>query len=199
MTKIKICGLSRGADVKIVNELQPDYIGFVFARKSKRYVDPKTAELLKAKLDTQIKAVGVFVNEPMDRIRFLIEKGIIDAVQLHGCENEEDIRTLKSISGVPIMKAFQVSSVKDIDIAKQSAADYILLDHGCGTGIPFDWSILPPIERPFFLAGGLNGANVAEAIEKYRPYAVDVSSGVETNGCKDYHKVKDFIKTVRRM
>lgn len=199
MTKVKICGLSRETDIEYANRLLPDYIGFVFAKKSRRYLEPERAARLKAQLDTRIQAVGVFVNEPVENIRALAEKGTIDIIQLHGSEDENDIRRLRAVLRQPIIKAFRISSPHDIETAVKSSADYILLDNGSGgTGEAFDWSYISGIDRPFFLAGGLSGANVAEAVQSYRPYAVDISSGVETGGYKDYEKMKDFIAKVRK-
>lgn len=197
MTKIKICGLSRELDIKYVNLLMPDYIGFVFANKSRRYINPQNAKLLKAALDPGIKVTGVFVDESIDNILSLVESGTIDAIQLHGDEGQNYIKMLKFATDKPIIKAFRVCSADDINKAVESVADYILLDNGDGgTGEAFDWSLISKVDRPFFLAGGLSAENVAEAIRNYKPYAVDISSGVETEGHKDYNKIKDFINAV---
>ncbi|MDD3542316.1 MAG: phosphoribosylanthranilate isomerase [Petrimonas sp.] len=198
MTKIKICGLSREADIEYANELLPDYIGFVFAKKSTRYVQPEVAGSLKANLNSQIRAVGVFVNEPIEHIYKLVESGTIDIVQLHGSEDNSYIYELRQRAKSPVIKAFSISSQEDIHIAEQSQADYILLDSGKGgTGKVFDWSIISNLNRPFFLAGGLSSDNVSAAVADYNPFAVDISSGVEMGGHKDYGKMKEFIETVR--
>ncbi len=192
--KIKICGLRRACDIEYVNELLPDYIGFIFAEKSRRYVPPAEAAKLKEQLDPRIKAVGVFVDAPMDKIVTVVEQRIIDAVQLHGSEDDGYIRKLQGRADCPILKAFIVRGVGDVRAAEQSPADYVLLDGGEGSGRPFDWSQIKNITRPYFLAGGLNLDNLQEAIQELGPYAVDVSSGVETGGWKDYAKIKRFME-----
>ncbi|MGB4660463.1 MAG: phosphoribosylanthranilate isomerase, partial [Mobilitalea sp.] len=189
MTKIKICGLSRPIDIEMVNNVLPDYIGFVFA-KSKRQVNDSTALLLKSNLDPKIQVVGVFVNEDSNRIVRLCQEGVIDVIQLHGDEGEGYIRQLKSSVSNPIIKAVRVQTAEDIRLAEELSCDYILLDtykdnqYG-GSGETFNWSIVPKGKKPFFLAGGINTENVLEAIESMNPYCIDVSSGVETDGYKD--------------
>ena len=196
--KIKICGLSREQDIDFVNELQPDYIGFVFAPKSHRYVTPEQAADLRKRLDPGIVSVGVFVNEVPERAASLLNQGIIGMAQLHGQEDDADIDRLRQLTANPILQAFRIGAPADIEKALQSKADGILLDNGAGgTGEAFDWSLLPKIERPWFLAGGLTPENVAEALNVTIPYGVDVSSGVETDRVKDYHKIKSFIQNVR--
>ncbi|MBR1522960.1 MAG: phosphoribosylanthranilate isomerase, partial [Lachnospiraceae bacterium] len=142
MTKIKLCGLSRCEDIEAVNELKPDYIGFVFASWSKRYVSPEKAGELKALLDPGIKAAGVFVDEKPDRIAKLLESCTIDIAQLHGSEDEEYIKGLRELTDKPLIKAFKISEKKDIRAAEESSADYVLLDSGTGTGNVFDWELL---------------------------------------------------------
>ncbi len=192
--KVKICGLRRQCDIEYVNELLPDYIGFIFAEKSRRYVAPAEAAKLKAQLDPRIKAVGVFVDAPVDTIAALAEQKIIDAAQLHGGEGNGYIRELRGRTDCPILKAFLVRGAGDVRAAEQSPADYVLLDGGEGSGSPFDWPLVRDITRPYFLAGGLNPDNLREAIRELRPYAVDVSSGVETGGWKDYDKIRRFME-----
>lgn len=199
MTKIKICGLSRLCDIDYVNTTMPDYIGFVFAPHSKRYVSPSQASQLKARLSPCIKAAGVFVGEEAENILDIAGRGIIDIIQLHGSEDDHYISKLKAVSDVPIIKAFSIKSKKDIQTAVLSSADYILLDNGAGgTGDVFDWSLISEISRPYFLAGGLTPNNVGQAVYKNHPFAVDASSGVETDGVKDFNKIKAFIDTVRK-
>lgn len=198
MTKVKICGLKRMCDIEYVNKVKPDFIGFVFFEKSKRYVSFENAKLLKSKLDKCIKAVGVFVNEDINIILKFIENNIIDVVQLHGNESNEYIKQLKSKIKVPVIKAFKVECKQDVKIAEMSFADIILLDNGNGgTGKAFDWSLIQNISRPFFLAGGLDCNNVSEAIKLCHPYGVDTSSGVETDGVKDKEKIYKFLDTIR--
>ncbi len=198
MTKIKLCGLSLPCDIEVANELKPDYIGFVFAPKSRRYVTYKKAEELKSLLSPDIEAVGVFVNEPSPNIATLLKKGIIDIAQLHGDEDEDYIAELRLLTDKTIIKAFRIKTANDIKIVEQSTADDILLDSGAGTGTVFDWDLLKSIQRPYFLAGGLDARNVASAIKTLHPYAVDVSSGIETAGVKDKTKMAAFVAAVRK-
>lgn len=195
MTKIKICGLTRPEDIGFVNEYQPDYIGFVFA-KSKRQIDYQTARKLKALLNPGILVVGVFVDEDMEKIVSIVEEGIIDIMQLHGCESEAYIQTLRQRTNAKIIKAVKVTTLQSNSI--KTKADYILLDSTAGSGKLFDWKRKIDCNKPIFLAGGLNPENVAEAVNQMRPYAVDVSSGVETEGKKDRDKIKKFIEESRQ-
>lgn len=198
MTKIKLCGLSRPCDVEAVNELRPDYIGFVFAKKSKRYVSPEQAAALKQLLLPEIPAVGVFVNEAPEAVAELLNRGIIDMAQLHGSEDAAYIARLRSLTDKPLLRAFRVKGPEDIREAEACTADMILLDSGAGTGTVFDWALPTQMQRPYFLAGGLCPENVASAIEALHPYAVDVSSGIETDGLKDAEKMAAFVAAVRK-
>lgn len=198
MTKIKLCGLSRLCDIEAANELKPDYIGFVFASKSKRYVTYEKATELKSRLSPQIQAVGVFVNEYPQNVAKLLQNGIIDMAQLHGDEDEDYIRRLRKLTEKPIIKAFRIETERDITNAEQCTAEYVLLDSGAGTGTVFDWKLIQNIKRPYFLAGGLDVDNVISAINALNPYAVDVSSGIETDGAKDKLKMAAFIAAVRK-
>ena len=198
MTKLKLCGLSRICDIEAANRLKPEYIGFVFLPKSKRYVTYEKAKELKSLLSPDIKVVGVFVDESAEIVARLLNDGTIDIAQLHGGEDEEYISRLRKLTGKPIIKAFRIESEEDIARAEKSSADHILLDSGMGTGKVFDWSLIQSIKRPYFLAGGLDCDNVGEAIKKLRPYAVDVSSGIETNGLKDKEKMAAFVAKVRK-
>lgn len=198
MSKIKLCGLSRKCDIEWANALKPEYIGFVFWSKSKRNVPPEKAKELKDLLSPDIKAVGVFVDEPIENVAELLNDNIIDFAQLHGGEDEEYIKKLRALSGKPIIKAFLLKSESDAERAEKSTADYILVDSGTGTGKSFDWELLKNISRPYFLAGGLCCENISQAITALDPYAVDVSSGIETNGCKDKNKMAAFVAAVRK-
>lgn len=198
MTKIKLCGLSRQCDIEWANELKPDYIGFIFWSKSKRNVSPERAKELKALLSPNIKAVGVFVDEPIENIAKLLSDNIIDLAQLHGSEDEEYIARLRTLSDKPIIKAFLIKSKEDAKRAEKSTADHILLDSGMGTGKGFDRSLLKNISRPYFLAGGLYPENVGIAVDTLSPYAVDVSSGIETDNFKDRNKMAAFVNAVRK-
>lgn len=197
-TKIKICGLTRAQDIRTANALQLDYIGFVFAPKSKRFVPPEQAKQLRRQLAPGIRAVGVFVNAPPEQIAALLADGTIDIAQLHGQEDASYIARLRSLTHTPIWQAFRIESTEDISRANASPADLVLLDHGAGgTGERFDWVLLHGMARPFVLAGGLTPQNAAEAIAQARPYAVDTSSGCETNGVKDPAKMLAFVNAVR--
>ena len=195
--KIKFCGLFREEDIEYANKLNPDYIGFVFA-KSKRQITREKAINLKNKLKSNIKAVGVFVDEDIEKIIDLLSNGVIDIAQLHGNEREEDIKTIKEKTKKQVIKAIRVTSTEDIEIWKNSCADFLLLDNGQGTGKAFDWNNVKNLNRPFFLAGGLSIDNIREAIEKVSPMAIDISSGIESNGVKDYEKMKEVMKILGR-
>ena len=198
MAKIKLCGLTRLCDIEAVNEAKPDYIGFVFA-KSRRQVTPEQAATLKAALSPDIQSVGVFVDASMKEIAALLQKGIIDIAQLHGRETEEDIQALKQLAPeTKIIKAIRVESADDIASWQNSNADFLLLDNGAGgTGKVFDWQQIPEIRKPFFLAGGLHRGNVLAGIHQTNPYAVDISSGIETDGLKDRDKILEIVRMVR--
>lgn len=198
MTKIKLCGLKRPQDIQAANELLPAYIGFVFAPKSRRYVHPDRAEELRRMLNPGIIPVGVFVNETPETVAALLDRGIIDIAQLHGKEDEAYIRRLRQLTKKPLIQAFRIDTPADVAAAQASTADYVLLDSGAGgTGTCFDWSLLKDIQRPYFLAGGLTPENVGGAVATLHPYAVDVSSGIETDGAKDKEKMTQFVRAVR--
>lgn len=197
MTKIKLCGLTGARDIQAANELMPEYVGFVFADKSRRKVTPAQAFRLKSELNPEIRAVGVFVDEDPAVVASMLNLGIIDIAQLHGSEDEDYIRSLRKLSGKPVIKAFTVRTRRDAEIAENCSADYVLLDAGKGSGKVFDWSVINDFGRPYFLAGGLNSETALLALERLRPYALDVSSGIETNGVKDPDKMADFVFAVR--
>ena len=198
MTAIKLCGLSTAKDIEAVNTLRPEFIGFVFAEKSRRYVSPDRAMMLRKKLDASIRAVGVFVRESPETVASLLQDGVIDMAQLHGGEDESYIERLRSMTDRPLIQAFRVDNADDLERAGRSTADYILLDSGAGgTGRTFDWALLKDFKRPFFLAGGLDADNVAQAVTRLHPFAVDVSSGIETDGAKDRKKMQAFVRAVR--
>ena len=203
MTKIKICGLSRTEDIDMVNEFLPDYVGFVFA-KSKRQISVEKAKELKKKLNPEIKAVGVFVNEEAKIIAEIANQHIIDVIQIHGDEDAAYCEQLRSLTQAPIIKAVRVKNEDDLAGIEKFDCDYYLFDtlnneqYG-GTGKAFDHSILynKKIKKPFFVAGGINKDNVAAVIETIKPFAVDTSGGVETDGIKDANRIKEFIKQGR--
>lgn len=196
MVKIKLCGLTRRCDIDWANELLPDYVGFVFAGSRRRVTDEQAAQLRNI-LREDIPAVGVFVDEPIDHAAALVRQGVIQLVQLHGAEDEGYIRELRRAVSAPVIQAFSVRSSEDIQAAGRSSADFVLLDHGAGgTGRAFDWSLAAALDRPYFLAGGLHPGNAAAAAG-LRPYAVDVSSGIETAGVKDRQKMIEFVRRIR--
>ena len=197
MTRIKMCGLRRTEDIDAVNEILPEYIGFVFFPGSKRHVSYETARMLKSRLAPEIQAVGVFVDEIPENVTALLDEGIIDIAQLHGQEDEAYLERLRRLNGKPAIQAFRIRNSEDVERAQRSTAEMILLDAGGGDGKTFDWNLLRPVTRPYFLAGGLNPENVSVAVEQMKPWAVDVSSGIETNGYKDILKMRAFISAVR--
>ena len=207
MVKIKICGLRRLEDIEIVNKYKPDFIGFVFA-KSKRQISLEEAKLLKEKLDKEIKVVGVFVNESATNIKRYIDAKVIDYVQLHGNEGRELISELKTYN-IPIIKAISVREksqlIEELSSLEDLHIDYYLFDtynsnaYG-GSGLRFDWKLLEGIvsnlKVPYFLAGGIGVDNIMEALEQ-APFAIDLSSKLETNGFKDQSKIREVIKIVK--
>lgn len=204
-TKIKICGLTRPQDVEAVNAARPDYIGFVFA-ESRRRLTPQQALLLKRQLDPEIQSAGVFVNPSLETVLEITSRGILDIVQLHGDEPSSFAERVRCETGCPVVKAFRIRGEESLTALKAyGQADYLLLDaynknvYG-GTGRAFNWELLDEnrSKKPFFLAGGLKIENIETAIRTVRPYGVDISSGVETNGCKDPGKIEDIIKKIRR-
>ncbi len=197
-TRVKLCGLTRPEDIAAANAAKPEYIGFVFAQKSRRFVSPAAAAQLKGLLAPGIRAVGVFVDAPVDQVAGLLAGGVIDVAQLHGHEDEAYLAALRQRTGRPVIQAFRVQGLEDVQRARRSQADFLLLDNGPGgTGCRFDWSLVQDVGRPFFLAGGLSPENVAAAVRAVRPYAVDVSSGIETGGVKDAAKMQAFVRAVR--
>lgn len=208
--KVKMCGISKVETIPAVVEAKPDYMGLVFA-SSKRQVTVEQAKTLvevlhkqcKAQNDTvSIKTVGVFVNETLDNLVTIANEANLDVVQLHGDEDEAFIQSLKERTNVEVWKAIQIRSAADAAAWIDSSADMLLFDayhkdERGGTGDVFDWSCLDTFERPFMLAGGIDSTNVARAIRTVRPYGIDISSGIETNGVKDDEKITAFIKIVK--
>ena len=215
--KVKMCGISKVETIPAVVEAKPDYMGLVFA-PSKRQVTVEQAKILIEELhrgyakkygsDTEhdkndtIKTVGVFVNETVDNLVTIANEANLDAVQLHGDEDEAFIQSLKERTNVEVWKAVQIRSAADAEAWIDSSADMLLFDayhkdERGGTGEVFDWSCLDAFERPFMLAGGIDSTNVARAIRTVRPYGIDISSGIETNGVKDDEKITAFTKIVK--
>ncbi len=205
VVKLKICGLKTPQDIALVNNFQPDYVGFVLA-SSKRQVSLETAYHLKSLLVPGIRAVGVFVNEPLNSIMEYIAQDIIDYVQLHGDENLAYIKALKEEGRIPIIKAIRVKNQEAFTkeqrrLMESEWLDYPLFDtysptaYG-GSGVSFNWESLKDVKRPYFLAGGINANNIREAID-LAPYAIDVSSGVEVEGSKDAIKIKELLMKMK--
>lgn len=205
--KIKTCGLFREEDINYANELKPDYIGFVFA-ESKRKVGVEKAYNLKNKLDKEIKSVGVFVNDNLDFILNLIREKIIDIIQLHGNEDNDFLDNLKTKTNAKIIKFIPVENADSILNSLNIFSDFILLDNlKGGVGKTFNWNYLKEafesnkkfievFNKKYFLAGGLNKKNINEAL-KFNPYCVDLSGGLETNGIKDFEKMKYIINITK--
>ena len=202
MTKIKICGLKRQEDIQYVNEALPDYAGFVIQVSfSRRSITAEELYKLRSRLSEKISPVGVFVNAPVELPAKLLREGILDMAQLHGQEDDEYIKRLKEETGRPVMKAFSVSAPEDIQRAFSSSADLILLDHGRGgTGKSFDWDLVKGEKnggRPYFLAGGITPEKIPQAVRRLKPYGIDLSSAVETEGKKDRRKILAAVAAVR--
>ncbi len=208
MSKIKICGITRVEDIEIVNEFSPDFIGFIFSvseGRFRRQISVLKAKKLRSMLKATIKAVGVFVDEPIEFIEKICNEGIVDFVQLHGKEDNCYIQNLSERVKMPIIKAVHVKSTEQIYEAQKLCCQYLLLDTAYddmagGGGKNFNWEIIPKnLEKPFFLAGGLNADNIPLAVKKVNPYCIDLSSSVETDGFKDRKKVEEVIEKVRKV
>lgn len=198
MVKVKICGLMRPEDIDAVNEYRPDLAGFILARGRRRSLtDQQMRELVRA-LRPEIQSVAVFLDQDPAWIAELAAQDLMDVIQLHGQESNEEIRFLRENTDKKIIKAFRIEKADDIRTVQESEADLVLLDSGVGgTGEVFDWSLPEQMHRPYILAGGLKPENVRTALGQMHPYAVDVSSGVETGHCKDPEKIRQFIHAVR--
>lgn len=198
MTQIKICGLFRSCDIDYVNEAKPDYIGFILNfPKSHRNLSLEQAAELKSRLLPEIKAVGVFVDQPAEFVLSAAEQIGLDVIQLHGHEDDAYIRKLREGTDRPIWKAFKVRSAEDLTGAENSAADEVILDNGYGTGTVFDWTCAAAFPRRFILAGGLTPENIPEAVRTLHPAALDISSGVETDKAKDRDKILAAVRAAK--
>lgn len=207
MALIKICGLSREADIAAVNEAKPDYCGFIIDfPKSHRNVTAERVRQLRMKLRSEIIPVGVIVDQPVEKAAMLLNEGIVDIIQLHGQEDEAYIRQLRKLlkgRDRSIWKAFKIRSRKDFDNAMACSADAVILDNGYGTGETFDWSILADAgaamkHKKVFLAGGLTPANIEAAIHQLNVWGIDISSGVETDKKKDRNKILAAVQAARK-
>lgn len=195
--KIKMCGLRRREDILFVNEVLPDYAGFILSRPFWRSISLPELEELTGLLDKRITPVGVFVDEAPRTVAGCLESGIIRAAQLHGHEDEAYLKGLRDMTKRPVIRAFRIKEKADAEAAERCSADMVLLDGGTGSGQTFDWSLLEAVHRPYILAGGLGPDNIEEALSRTSPWGVDVSSGIETDRCKDIAKMRLFAQKVR--
>lgn len=199
--RVKVCGTTRLKDALLAVECGADAIGFIFYKKSPRYVSAKTAKEICSKLPPFVHRVGVFVNETADKINRIVDRCGLDAVQLHGDESPAFCKKIKH----RVIKVVRVKDAASLKEMSRYVVDGFLLDtwkedQWGGTGKVFDWELAARAKKygPVIIAGGLNPRNVKAAIKKVQPYGVDVSSGVEQSpGKKDPRKVKAFIKAVR--
>ncbi|MEQ2639723.1 phosphoribosylanthranilate isomerase [Coprococcus hominis (ex Arizal et al. 2022)] len=214
MQKIKLCGMMKPCDIEYANRVKPDFVGFIFAN-TRRKISAAQAKQFREALDAEIPAVGVFVNEDISVITSLVQNGCIDLIQLHGEEDADYIRRLREVCDVPVIKAVKVQTVEQIRQAAALPVDYLLLDtyrKGVlgGTGETFDWELLREAKaaagdtaegelfgKPYFLAGGLHAGNLREAAA-LGSYGLDVSSGIETDGSKDFTKMVEVMELVRK-
>ena len=201
MAKLKICGLTCEEDIAAVNEVKPDFAGFIIeVPSSRRNLSAEKVKVLAKGLDREILPVGVFVNAAPELPISLLRDGTLWAAQLHGQEDEDYIEKIQNMTGKPVIKAFSIKTPEDVQRALRSPADYILLDQGTGgTGEPFDWSLVPPVRRPFFLAGGIGPENLRNAVSTLHPWAVDLSTSLETQGQKDPIKIRQIAKMLKQI
>lgn len=213
MQKIKLCGMMKPCDIEYANRIKPDFVGFIFAN-TRRKISAAQAKQFREALDAEIPAVGVFVNEDIPVITSLVQNGCIDMIQLHGEEDADYIRRLREVCDVPVIKAVKVQTVEQIRQAAALPVDYLLLDtyrKGVlgGTGEAFDWELLREAKaaagdtaegelfgKPYFLAGGLHAGNLREAAA-LGSYGLDISSGIETDGSKDFTKMVEVMELLR--
>ena len=219
MQKIKLCGMMKPCDIEYANRVKPDFVGFIFAN-TRRKIGATQAKQFREALDAEIPSVGVFVNEDISVITSLVQDGCIDMIQLHGEEDADYIRRLREVCDVPVIKAVKVQPVEQIRQAAALPVDYLLLDtyrKGVlgGTGEAFDWELLREAKiaagdtaegdtaegelfgKPYFLAGGLHAGNLREAAA-LGSYGLDISSGIETDGSKDFTKMVEVMELVRK-
>lgn len=205
MLQVKLCGMRRRQDIEYVNKYRPDYVGFILSDGFKRSISAETFRELISCLDSGIKKVGVFVNEPLDRLLNGYPNEL-DVIQLHGDEDTEYIRRVRENFSGEVWKAVRASSEAEIQKASRLDCDKLLIDSyvkgrvgGTGKTADLDMILRAGIEKDFFLAGGLDSSNIAAAVEKVRPLGVDLSSSVETDGFKDENKIKEIIEIIRRI
>ncbi len=201
MVGVKICGIRSMKDVEILNEYLPEYAGFVFAESRRRVTAAEAAEL-SCRLDPSVKKVGVFVNHPLEGMLMIYKKASLDVIQLHGDETPMQIARIRTHlpQNVEIWKAVRVKDAGSLAGLRGYGADryvadaYVEGEYG-GSGRSFNWALVSGSNM--ILAGGLNPENIEQALDLVRPFAVDVSSGVETDGSKDKEKIREFIRVAR--
>ena len=200
MTKVKLCGLSHESDIAAVNKLKPDLVGFVFAKKSKRYVSPEQAAALKSLLAPGILAAGVFVNEPVEAVAELLDRGVIDVAQLHGSEDDDYIARLRALTGKPIFRAFKVKSEAQKHKSQALEADALHFTTDIwSSGVVLVGLLCVQASEYLPADSSFRGIlHMADAIAALHPYGVDVSSGIETDGVKDKVKIAVFISAARK-
>ena len=204
---IKLCGMRRPEDIGYVNQTKPDFIGFILAEGYRRTISVEQASELAASLEKDIKPVGVFIDQPAEFLAEAAEKIGLYAVQLHGNEDSEYISRLRKLTNVQIWKAARVRTAEDIQRADSCGADMLVLDSfspdaNGGTGKTADWNLIQSVETstPYLLAGGIDINNISQAMEILPPNCgIDVSSGIETDGVKDFHKIKAIMNIVRKV
>lgn len=202
--KVKFCGIRFPEDVVYCNVLQPDYMGMILSPGFRRSVTTTTAAALVKEKHPSIAAVGVFVNAPPEEIIRVLRSVPLDVIQLHGSEDAEVIARVRELTGLPVWKAIRVQNGKEIQAAEHLGADQLVLEGYVpgqvgGTGQTANWDLIAkaPPQMPYFLAGGLKPENLCTALEKVHPTGIDVASGIETDGVKDYEKMKEIVKIVR--
>lgn len=210
-TKIKMCGMFRECDIETINEIRPDYCGFIINfPKSHRSVNVETLKKLSSMLDKNIVSVGVFVDEDPGLIEELLNSETIQIAQLHGSENNATIERIMSNTKKPVIKAFCVSGSideyeKTLNIANDCSSEHLLIDTGKGGGIAMNFSMMKNaienvgFDRPYFLAGGLDTSNIKKAVEILHPYAVDLSGGLETNKKKDPERMRQVMDIMNEL
>lgn len=199
MTRIKICGLYRPCDIEYVNQVRPDWCGFIINfPKSHRSLAPEQVRELRRGLGDAVVPVGVFVDQPVEMAAGLLNDGTVSIAQLHGHEDPAYIAALRAAApGCPVWKAFKIRTAEDLEAANASPADLVILDNGYGTGESFDWALVGGVNRPYLLAGGLTPGNIPQAVSQLHPYGLDISSGVETEKKKDPAKIQAAVAAAR--
>lgn len=189
--KVKICGIRTLKTAQVAIDSGADFLGFNFVKTSKRYLNPTKVLEIISELKNRVKIVGVFQDEKVDTVNEIALLLNLDFVQLHGVENNEYIESIK----LPVIK----SIIMD-DHPEKIKTEYFILDRikrGEGEMVDFKKAAKLVRKFPVFLAGGLNPDNIASAVEKVLPFAVDVAGGVETDGFQDLDKIKSFIKNAK--